>query len=85
MLSPYSKDGAYMRGISPSGLARHAYEVALWRVDADERDARISAAEAMIKRRALYGAYQTRKEDLKLRSFFETRGLGPILRRRAAA
>lgn len=75
---------AYMRGISPSGLARCAYNLAVSRVEADAKAGRIGADVALLKYRALRGAYEQRKEQLKLRSFFEARGLGPILRRHAA-
>ena len=79
----YIAGTAYMRGISPKGLARHAYEIALSRVDAAFKAHTISGADWLIKTRALRAAYQSRKDAIELRSFFEARGLGPILRRAA--
>lgn len=64
--------------LSRSALARHAFDMAGNRLECDRKAGRISAADAMTKHRALYAAYQFRKQQIELGAFLGARGLGFI-------
>lgn len=66
-----------MTSLSRQQLARRAFNRAVSRLEAARDAGLIPAGDASVKYRALYAAYQTRKQDLELAAFLGRHGLKP--------
>jgi len=73
-----------MRQMDRKRLARIAYIAACDRLYAQFDARQITGPEARAKLDKLRAAYEKRKQDIELRSFLTSRGLGFILDRKAA-
>lgn len=73
-----------MRQMDRKRLARIAYIAACDRLYAQFDARQVTGPEARAKLDKLRAAYEKRKQDIELRSFLTSRGLGFILDRKAA-
>ena len=73
-----------MRQMDRKRLARIAYIAACDRLYAQFDARQVTGPEARAKLDKLRAAYEKRKQDIELRSFLVSRGLGFILDRKAA-